>query len=55
MAPALDVDRTAAGLLAGIQGGVTVMTSTGDSTHLKAALDTGSEHLRGTAGGPART
>lgn len=30
------------------------MTSTGDSTHLKAALDTGIGHLRGTAGVPAR-
>lgn len=55
VAPALDVDRTAAALLAGIQGGVTIMMSTGDSTHLKAALDTGIEHLRGTAGAPART
>ncbi|KAA0929767.1 TetR/AcrR family transcriptional regulator [Streptomyces apricus] len=45
---ALAVDRTAAALLAGIQGGVTVMMSTGDSTHLKAALDTGIEHLRST-------
>ncbi|MEV1250139.1 TetR/AcrR family transcriptional regulator [Nonomuraea sp. NPDC050022] len=44
--PALDVDRTAAALLAGIQGGVTIMMATGDSTHLKAALDTGIEHLR---------
>ncbi|MGP4013034.1 TetR family transcriptional regulator C-terminal domain-containing protein [Streptomyces sp. 4N124] len=42
----LDVDRTAAALLAGIQGGVTIMMSTGDSSHLKAALDTGIEHLR---------
>ncbi|MFJ8926197.1 MULTISPECIES: TetR/AcrR family transcriptional regulator [unclassified Streptomyces] len=42
----LDVDRTAAALLAGIQGGVTIMMSTGDSTHLKAALDTGIAHLR---------
>ena len=42
----LDADRTAAALLAGIQGGVTIMMSTGDSTHLKAALDTGIEHLR---------
>ncbi|WP_433513063.1 TetR/AcrR family transcriptional regulator [Nonomuraea sp. CA-143628] len=46
--PVLDVDRTAAALLAGIQGGVTIMMATGDSTHLKAALDTGIEHLRAT-------
>ncbi|MEU3957509.1 TetR/AcrR family transcriptional regulator [Streptomyces achromogenes] len=44
--PRLDADRTAAALLAGIQGGVTIMMSTGDSTHLRAALDTGIEHLR---------
>ncbi|MDQ0951310.1 AcrR family transcriptional regulator [Streptomyces phaeochromogenes] len=55
VSPALDVERTAAALLAGIQGGVTIMLSTGDSTHLKAALDTGIEHLRATAGEPVRT
>jgi AcrR family transcriptional regulator len=49
VSPALDADRTAAALLAGIQGGVTIMMSTGDSTHLKAALDTGIEHLRRSA------
>ena len=63
VSPALDVDRTAAALLAGIQGGVAIMMSTGDSTHLRAALDTGIEHLRATtaaagtaatAGGPAQ-
>ncbi|MER6209215.1 TetR/AcrR family transcriptional regulator [Streptomyces sp. NPDC001642] len=47
--PTLDPDRTAAALLAGIQGGVTMMMSTGDSTHLRAALDVGIENL-GTAG-----
>ncbi|OIK00850.1 TetR family transcriptional regulator [Streptomyces sp. MUSC 14] len=46
----LDVDRAAAALLAGVQGGVAIMMSTGDSTHLKAALDTGIAHLRATAG-----
>ncbi|MDT7841959.1 TetR/AcrR family transcriptional regulator [Streptomyces justiciae] len=46
VSPSLQVDRTAAALLAGIQGGVAIMMSTGDSTHLKAALDTGIEHLR---------
>ncbi|WP_172383125.1 TetR/AcrR family transcriptional regulator [Streptomyces sp. MNP-20] len=44
--PSLDVDREAAALLAGIQGGVTIMMSTGASTHLKAALDNGIAHLR---------
>ncbi|MHC5259095.1 TetR/AcrR family transcriptional regulator [Streptomyces sp. UC4497] len=48
VARGLDVDRTAASLLAGIQGGVTIMMSTGDSTHLKAALDTGIAQLRAT-------
>jgi AcrR family transcriptional regulator len=41
-----EVDQTAAALLAGIQGGVSIMLSTGDSTHLRAALDTGIMHLR---------
>ena len=35
----LDVDQAAAALLAGIQGGVSIMLSTGDSAHLRAALD----------------
>ncbi|MFE2885424.1 TetR/AcrR family transcriptional regulator [Streptomyces sp. NPDC059272] len=43
--PTLDPDRAAAALLAGIQGGVTMMMSTGDSTHLRAALDVGIENL----------
>ncbi|ALV31163.1 TetR/AcrR family transcriptional regulator [Streptomyces sp. CdTB01] len=46
VSPDLDADRAAAALLAGIQGGVTMMMSTGDSTHLKAALDTGLDYLR---------
>ncbi|MFG2881795.1 TetR/AcrR family transcriptional regulator [Streptomyces sp. NPDC048297] len=54
LSSSLDVDRTAAALLAGIQGGVTIMMSTGDSTHLKAALDTGIDHLRASAGEPAQ-
>ncbi|MFE2965128.1 TetR/AcrR family transcriptional regulator [Streptomyces sp. NPDC059340] len=49
VSPTLDVDTTAAALLAGVQGGVSVMMSTGESTHLKAALDTGIEYLRVTA------
>ena len=35
----LNVDEAAAALLAGIQGGVSIMLSTGQSTHLRAALD----------------
>lgn len=38
----LDVDQAAAALLAGIQGGVSIMLTTGQSTHLRAALDWGS-------------
>ncbi|MEV7320434.1 TetR family transcriptional regulator [Streptomyces sp. NPDC093970] len=46
VSPDLDVDRASAALLAGIQGGVSLMLSTGESTHLRAALDTGIEYLR---------
>ncbi|MFF4048824.1 TetR/AcrR family transcriptional regulator [Streptomyces chartreusis] len=49
VSPALDVDRTATALLAGIQGGVTIMMSTGDSTHLRAALDNAIAQLRASA------
>jgi AcrR family transcriptional regulator len=44
--PELDVGRTAAALLAGIQGGVVVKLSTGGIDHLEAALDVGIENLR---------
>ncbi|MDT7706011.1 MAG: hypothetical protein QOG20_1618 [Pseudonocardiales bacterium] len=43
----LDAGRAAAALLAGIQGGVVMMLSSGRLTHLEAALDVGIEHLRG--------
>jgi AcrR family transcriptional regulator len=46
---ALDVERHAAALLAGIQGGVTVLLATGESTHLRAALDQGISSLRAAA------
>ncbi|CAM5320715.1 TetR/AcrR family transcriptional regulator [Streptomyces mordarskii] len=36
----LDADRTAAALVAAVQGGVTILMSTGAITHLEAALDT---------------
>lgn len=42
----LDVGRTSAALLAGIQGGVVVMLSTGSINHLEAALDVGIDNLR---------
>jgi len=46
VAAGLDADRTAAALLAGIQGGVVMLMSTGDITPLEAALDLGIEYLR---------
>ncbi|MFI6061836.1 TetR/AcrR family transcriptional regulator [Streptomyces sp. NPDC051286] len=42
----LDVDARAAALLAAIQGGVSILLSTGQSTHLRAALDQGITDLR---------
>ncbi|MET7567541.1 TetR/AcrR family transcriptional regulator [Streptomyces sp. NPDC005492] len=42
----LDVDARAAALLAAIQGGVSILLSTGRSTHLRAALDEGIADLR---------
>lgn len=42
----VDADQAAAALLAGIQGGVVVMLSTGRTTHLEAALDLAIRHLR---------
>lgn len=47
----LDAGQTAAALLAGIQGGVSIMLSTGDSTHLRAALDWGIARMRAAANG----
>ncbi|WP_173128725.1 TetR/AcrR family transcriptional regulator [Kibdelosporangium persicum] len=38
--PGLDADRTAASLIAAVQGGVAVLLSTGRADHLEAALDT---------------
>ncbi|WP_191299031.1 TetR/AcrR family transcriptional regulator [Lentzea cavernae] len=43
----LDADRVAAAFIAGIQGGVLVLMSTGSVTHLEAAVDTLVDHLRG--------
>jgi AcrR family transcriptional regulator len=42
----LDVDHAAAGILAGVQGGVLIMLSTGRTDHLAAALDMGIAYLR---------
>ncbi|GAA3646398.1 TetR/AcrR family transcriptional regulator [Nonomuraea antimicrobica] len=41
-----DADQAAAALLAGIQGGVSIMLSTGESAHLRAALDWGIARMR---------
>ncbi|MFK3980493.1 TetR/AcrR family transcriptional regulator [Micromonospora sp. NPDC050397] len=43
--PELDADRNASALLAGIQGGVTMMLATGQIDHLEAALDIGIGNL----------
>jgi len=43
--PHLDADRAAAAILAGIQGGIIMMMSTGRTSHLEAALDVSLEHL----------
>jgi AcrR family transcriptional regulator len=45
--PGLDADRAAAAIVAGIQGGVLILMSTGSTAHLEAALDTGLAFLRG--------
>ncbi|WP_410630982.1 SRPBCC domain-containing protein [Amycolatopsis sp. cmx-4-83] len=42
----LDAKRTAAALVAAIQGGATNLMSTGSTTSLEAALDTGIDYLR---------
>ena len=46
MAATVDAEQAAASLLAGIQGGVGIMLSTGDLSYLEAALDVGIESLR---------
>ncbi|WP_320775618.1 TetR/AcrR family transcriptional regulator [Streptomyces sp. CRN 30] len=50
----LDADRTAAALLAAVQGGVTILMSTGSIAHLEAALDTTLGLLRTAAPAPRR-
>jgi AcrR family transcriptional regulator len=42
----LDAARTAAAIIAAIQGGVTILMSTGSCAHLEAALDTALAYLR---------
>jgi hypothetical protein len=43
--PAVDADSTAAALIAAIQGGVSVLLSTGSATHLEAALNLCLDHM----------
>jgi AcrR family transcriptional regulator len=50
----LSPERTAAALVAGIQGGVLLLRTTGETTHLEAALDVALDHLRGPVRPPAR-
>jgi AcrR family transcriptional regulator len=45
--PGLDPDRVSAAFIAGIQGGVQVLRSTGSTWHLEATLDALIDHLRG--------
>jgi hypothetical protein len=47
IADTVDPERAAAALLAGIQGGVSVLLNTGDLSYLEAALDFGIAALRG--------
>ncbi|WP_327292956.1 TetR/AcrR family transcriptional regulator [Streptomyces sp. NBC_01198] len=47
-----DVDASAAALLAGVQGGVAILLATGETTHLKAALDVAITQLQDA--GPGR-
>lgn len=46
VAESIDPARAAAALLAGIQGGVSVLLNTGDISYLEAALDVGIANLR---------
>ncbi|KOG91307.1 TetR/AcrR family transcriptional regulator [Streptomyces varsoviensis] len=49
--PELDADREAAALLAGIQGGVLILLTTGSDRYLESALDLGIAHLRASGRG----
>jgi len=46
LSPSFDVDRAAPALLTALQGGVTIMMATGESSHLEAALDLVIEWMR---------
>ncbi len=47
-------EQTAAALVAGIQGGVLLLRTTGETAHLEAVLDVALEHLRGSVTRRAR-
>jgi AcrR family transcriptional regulator len=49
---ALDADRTAGAILAGIQGGVLILMSTGQIDQLESAIDVNIAYLRSRAPGP---
>ncbi|KRD19614.1 TetR family transcriptional regulator [Mycobacterium sp. Root265] len=51
VAAGIDAERTAAALLAGIQGGVGILLATGDLGYLEAALDLGIATLRANGAG----
>jgi hypothetical protein len=53
ISPDLDPQRTAAAIVAGIQGGVVMLMSTGDTTPLEAALDLAIGYLRASASAAA--
>jgi len=46
LSPSFDVDRAAPALLSALQGGVTIMVATGESSYLEAALDLAVERMR---------
>ncbi|QQQ79577.1 TetR/AcrR family transcriptional regulator [Saccharothrix sp. 6-C] len=46
ISPRVDPRRTAGAVIAAIQGGVTILLSTGSAEHLEAALDLCLDHLR---------
>jgi AcrR family transcriptional regulator len=50
----VDADRAGAALLAGLQGGVTMLLATGSIMHLEAALDLGIAQLLSVGGKPRR-
>jgi hypothetical protein len=52
IAPGIDASRVAGALVAGIQGGVTILLATGEITNLEAALDLTIALLKSSAAHP---